>query len=796
MKKNLLIVFCLLSALVHSQNIIDLSDIWQCDNSVFNLNNVIPQMIGDSDPQNYQITFHRNSGELGSGFNSLQNVDSYTLDILPQQSFFARVYDIQTGASSYFRFNLGVRTGSYHHDDVVSCSQYVLEALPSGLNYYTEPAGHGSQLGAGTMITGNTVIYVYGQQQTDNCVTNTSFRLTFVDLGIAQHEDVTSCNKYTFEPLVAGSYYSMPGGPLTLGNVRYNSGTDLTQSSTVYIYLSSADGTCTQETSFNVIINRGQITMGPAATVTACQIDGVPGRGIFNLYRALEGIITGVSEFYSNMPPMEPGVEPERPIADPENYTGPSPAYIRSTFDNCNYIITPVNLVTRRCQGVNLVGTVYLDAAQDGCDSHDYALSGVQLRLDFGNETMYTYTDQNGFYRFDDVPESAASLNVVNTNSQNYYSITLYPWTNGVAGTDLQNDICAYSGDYFTDIVSFVYPGSDLRPGYEVGYTVGAYNMGNILVEGGEISLTYDPTLLTLTNAAGGIVEGSTIRWTYSNLLPERSYSKYVTFVAAIPPTVVSGTVNTVIGTASSSIDDLDYSNNTFTAEQIATNSFDPNDISVNEGETITEAQTGNFLNYMVRFQNTGTANAGRVRVVVVVDDKLDINTFKSIKSSHNYRVIRTGRTLEFIFDNINLAYESADEPGSHGFIAFQIKPNAGISIGDSMSESAAIYFDFNEPIVTNTVTTMVTTVSGTQTVNANVFTMYPNPAKGFVVVTPAALNAPATVIITDVLGKELITTTVAGTNNTIDIASLQSGIYMVTVKTGSGQATQKLVVK
>jgi hypothetical protein len=96
-------------------------------------------------------------------------------------------------------------------------------------------------------------------------------------------------------------------------------------------------------------------------------------------------------------------------------------------------------------------------------------------------------------------------------------------------------------------------------------------------------------------------------------------------------------------------------------------------------------------------FQNTGTSNAISVIVRDSVSANLDWNSFEPIIASHPYRaVITKGYLAEFIFDGINLPPKSVNEPASNGFISFKIKPKSNLAIGDSIQNTANIYFDFN----------------------------------------------------------------------------------------------------
>src|SRR5690606_17379263 len=98
----------------------------------------------------------------------------------------------------------------------------------------------------------------------------------------------------------------------------------------------------------------------------------------------------------------------------------------------------------------------------------------------------------------------------------------------------------------------------------------------------------------------------------------------------------------------------------------------------------------------IVRFQNTGTASAINVRILDTLHPKLDWNTLVPITASHDYYVHTfNGNQVEFIFEDINLPHEAENEPESHGFIAYKIKPKIDVQVGDIISGDARIYFDF-----------------------------------------------------------------------------------------------------
>ncbi|NNF01468.1 MAG: T9SS type A sorting domain-containing protein [Bacteroidia bacterium] len=143
--------------------------------------------------------------------------------------------------------------------------------------------------------------------------------------------------------------------------------------------------------------------------------------------------------------------------------------------------------------------------------------------------------------------------------------------------------------------------------------------------------------------------------------------------------------------------------------------SWDPNDKSVSPKGVgpsfITEKNTD--LEYHIRFQNTGTDTAFTVKIIDTISRNLDISTLQLGTSSHAFRLqIHGNRILQFTFYNINLPDSNTNEPASHGFVKFKIAQKPGLTDGTLIENTAAIYFDFNKPIITNTVRNRIGEIS------------------------------------------------------------------------------------
>jgi len=110
-----------------------------------------------------------------------------------------------------------------------------------------------------------------------------------------------------------------------------------------------------------------------------------------------------------------------------------------------------------------------------------------------------------------------------------------------------------------------------------------------------------------------------------------------------------------------------------------------------------------------VHFQNTGNDTAFYVRIADTLSAKLNPNSFNFIDASHTVTTEIKNNVLNFIFNPIALPDSNHNEPLSHGFVKFSVKPTSPVNIADTIYNSSAIYFDFNAPVITNQAKTWFT---------------------------------------------------------------------------------------
>src|SRR5690606_22620691 len=177
---------------------------------------------------------------------------------------------------------------------------------------------------------------------------------------------------------------------------------------------------------------------------------------------------------------------------------------------------------------------------------------------------------------------------------------------------------------------------------------------------------------------------------------------------------------------------------------------------------------------------NTGTADAINVRIEQAIDEMLDWRTLQIERLSHEGTVtIADGTDMEVTFNNIHLPSTSMDEAASHGYVFYKIKPLQEVVVGDMVSATAEIYFDFNEAIVTNTATTtFVDNLSVDEDV-MNVVALYPNPTEAIVTVVKKDTALLQGITVVNIDGRILMTQRLLNQQqHQVDLSGFAAGLY------------------
>lgn len=228
---------------------------------------------------------------------------------------------------------------------------------------------------------------------------------------------------------------------------------------------------------------------------------------------------------------------------------------------------------------------------------------------------------------------------------------------------------------------------------------------------------------------------------------------------------------------------------------------FDPNAIyvapQISEQATPvkyleTAAQTP--LSYTTTFQNTGTAVAHNIKLTIKLSDKINPASIAPRIASAPYNWLILNDTLIFDFIGINLPDSNANEPGSHGYVVFDVLQNSLNVTGDSFAKKVAIYFDNNEAVVTNNATVLLvdSTVTSLQgRVSEQVSLLFPNPATQKVWVSTEGIIS---LRVYDLSGRLMLQKPINNNRSEIDVSQWPVGVYAVCLSGADTNKTIKLL--
>lgn len=355
----------------------------------------------------------------------------------------------------------------------------------------------------------------------------------------------------------------------------------------------------------------------------------------------------------------------------------------------------------------------------------------------------------------------------LNTTSQNYpFGIAIPPGT--------------------VDFALTATAAAPFRPGFSTPLVLEAINMGAVSTTA-EIRLVL-PANIGMTNVspAPNAIIGDTVIWEIA-LTPFQDFR--IDLDLSISTDAVLGAVLDFHATITPGLPDdiLEDNDASFTATVVG--SYDPNDKQVSPVELTTTAVTaGAWLDYTVRFQNTGTAAANLVRIIDTLPVGLNPVTLQIQGASHPcVYTFRPGGVLEVIFSDIFLTDTLTSVAMSQGFVRFALYLPPGSMPSDTIRNTAQIFFDFNPPIRTNEAKTWLNQDVGTPAYPAREYQglqLTPNPTRGiFSILSP--VNNQGTVFVLDLTGKILLQ---ESTLRELDLSEYPSGIYVVVLRTTSGE--------
>ena len=442
-----------------------------------------------------------------------------------------------------------------------------------------------------------------------------------------------------------------------------------------------------------------------------------------------------------------------------------------------------------------ITGTMTFDANNNGCDASDDIQSNIRVNINDGTTTGASFTNSSANYTF----YTPAGSFAITPSIENPTWFNISPTSATIPFADNNNNtvtqnFCITSNGVHPDLEIVIAPITPARPGFDAVYEIVYRNKGNqTMSQLNGISFSFDNNVMSYVSSsdATSSVGAGTLTWDLDNLSPFESRAILVTMHVNSPTDpnfpVNIGDILTLSSTVNPIAADENPSDNTFQFNQTVVGSFDPNDITCIEGNLVSPSEIGNYLHYIINFENTGTADAENIVVRDVIDTtQFDVNSLQLLNSSAPVTARLTGNVAEFIFPNINL------HSGGHGNILIKIKSKNTLVQGDSINKKASIYFDYNAPVDTNLENTIFQSLSNSDYETDATISVYPNPTNGNVNIN--CNNTIKSVQLFDVQGRLLQTNLVNENQTSIDISNKSKGVYFLKIISDKGIGVEKIV--
>ncbi|MES2702716.1 MAG: T9SS type A sorting domain-containing protein [Bacteroidota bacterium] len=253
-------------------------------------------------------------------------------------------------------------------------------------------------------------------------------------------------------------------------------------------------------------------------------------------------------------------------------------------------------------------------------------------------------------------------------------------------------------------------------------------------------------------------------------------------------------TVHEQFAIAATTSTDINPENNIVIKIDTVLASGDPNFISVNPPGCFDNDTTFTFT---VHFENTGTDTAHNIYVLDTLSPYLDPSSLEIKLASHEMYTAKYregGHTIfKFDFPNIKLL-DSSHHGLCDGAFIYTVHNKPGMGTGASINSRVGIYFDYNDVVLTNTVTNTkgCPVVNGVAATTASPIPLSPNPATDLLTITTNGTYTSFT--ITNSMGQTMMQQELSGTQSKVNVKALPAGVYMVSFRGEQGSRVERFV--
>ena len=313
------------------------------------------------------------------------------------------------------------------------------------------------------------------------------------------------------------------------------------------------------------------------------------------------------------------------------------------------------------------------------------------------------------------------------------------------------------------------------------------------------VTATFDPVMsLIVASPTPTTVNGNLITWDLPGLAAYQTYNFTMQLqVPADAGLIGQPFAHTIV--AAQPLPEADALNNTALEDGVITGSYDPNDKTARTSSGWSDVayyvDQDQWIDYTIRFQNTGTDTAFNVVITDTLPAELDMGTFVQGLASHPFSLaFKDARVVEWRFADILLPDSGTNEPASHGLVTFRIRPTEGLLPGAVISNEANIYFDFNEPVITEPSVLVVEFSTGVGEERAAGLSVWPIPTSDVLQLNATSVIRSVRILSLD--GSEVVRHPVNASSTSLDLSALHSGAYLLITELVDGSQAHQRITK
>ena len=205
---------------------------------------------------------------------------------------------------------------------------------------------------------------------------------------------------------------------------------------------------------------------------------------------------------------------------------------------------------------------------------------------------------------------------------------------------------------------------------------------------------------------------------------------------------------------------------------------------------------------YIINFQNVTADTARHVRIIDRISPNLDIRTISQpfSMSPHKFYIL-DDQTVVWEMDDIAMPDTASGYINSYSFVQYNIRMKQGLPVGTEIENSAWVYFNREDSIMTNITRNTIVDPDGilNSTTEEQVLRVYPNPSsKGFHVAFESGATGNYILEIRNLLGQTVYVKDIYHDSMSLVYvnAELPSGCYHVSLRGLSRTYSTKVIVE